>query len=325
MDERCMLLQQGPISACRHLQSKTEEGAVLGAAPTSKRHRRIPFSVIGVVGITTLLFVGASTAATTQTATTRFTPLWAVALDGRQAEQPDQSLLNDIAGAGVRAIVTDPRRWSRARHHRLFEAVRRLGMILIEPQRPPKSDVGDRRLHARCQKGDGTLRRCALVATSVHEAVGLQRRGNVDFVVVRLESAADFRLLAADSSSRTRLIGVLTVGDSPTLDRSVQEAIGAASANPSTTLAVGLSGPAASVAMHAYLGTVAKKTLLGGISEAARPAGTGNGNGRDILPPSAPLGLSAKNLTRTSATLSWTASTDNKRVAGYGIYVKEIR
>jgi chitodextrinase/beta-glucanase (GH16 family) len=317
-----MLLQQGPISACRHLQSKMEEGAVLGAAPTFKRRRAILLLFVGVVSITTLLLVSANTSAKARAATSRPTTFWGVALDGRQPDQPDPELLAEVAGAGVRAIVTDPRRWSPARHERLLATVRKLGMILIEPRRAPTSPGAARTLRTRCHADNGTLRRCALVATSVREAAALEHRGTVDFVVVRLASPTDFQSLRSDSSKRTRVIGILTVGDSPALDGSLEGAITAAADNPKTTLAVGLSGPAAAVAMHSYLGEVAKHRASQGAPVAERSS---RNQGRDTLPPSAPLGFGATNVTQTSVLLRWTASTDNKRVVGYSIYVNGSR
>ncbi|MFT4050064.1 MAG: hypothetical protein QM648_09545 [Solirubrobacterales bacterium] len=41
----------------------------------------------------------------------------------------------------------------------------------------------------------------------------------------------------------------------------------------------------------------------------------------DTTPPSIPTGLSASNVTQTSATLSWNASTDNTAVTGYNVYL----
>jgi chitodextrinase len=40
----------------------------------------------------------------------------------------------------------------------------------------------------------------------------------------------------------------------------------------------------------------------------------------DTTPPSTPIGLTASNLTQTSLTLNWNASTDNVGVAGYDLY-----
>jgi chitodextrinase len=289
---------------------------MLGAAPTSRRHRGALFSLASVVGVTTMLFVTANALATAKTATTRSTPFWGVALDGRQADEPNQDLLTEARVAGVRAIVTDPRRWSRARHRRLVAIVRKLDMIVIEPQRPPKTATGWKRLDRRCRADTGTLRRCALVAVSVREAVAIAQHETVPFVVVRLDSPADLHLLKPDSFKRTRLIAVLTVGDSPTLDEGWQQTIAVAARNSKATLAVGLSGPVAVAAIHAYLSEIMKYKAT-----ASAQASKRGGEGSDVLPPSPPLAIATTNVTQTSLTLSWPASTDDKRVVGYDIYV----
>lgn len=46
----------------------------------------------------------------------------------------------------------------------------------------------------------------------------------------------------------------------------------------------------------------------------------GTGTGADTQAPSAPTGLIASNITQTTATLSWNASTDNVGVTGYDVY-----
>ncbi|MEK8128181.1 lytic polysaccharide monooxygenase [Paenibacillus filicis] len=46
----------------------------------------------------------------------------------------------------------------------------------------------------------------------------------------------------------------------------------------------------------------------------------GGGSGPDQTPPTAPSGLAASNITSTTATLSWGASTDNVGVTGYRIF-----
>ena len=48
--------------------------------------------------------------------------------------------------------------------------------------------------------------------------------------------------------------------------------------------------------------------------------GGGGGGSTDVLPPTAPLGLVKGSSTQTSIAVSWTASSDNVGVAGYGLY-----
>ena len=53
---------------------------------------------------------------------------------------------------------------------------------------------------------------------------------------------------------------------------------------------------------------------------ATRPTQPGGGGGGDTVPPSVPAGLSATGHSSTSASLSWSASTDNVGVAAYTVY-----
>ncbi|MES2416265.1 MAG: fibronectin type III domain-containing protein [Patescibacteria group bacterium] len=62
---------------------------------------------------------------------------------------------------------------------------------------------------------------------------------------------------------------------------------------------------------------------LSGLSNAVVFATTG-GVTSDTTSPTSPTGLSSSNITQTSATISWTASTDNIGVTGYDVYVGGI-
>lgn len=65
----------------------------------------------------------------------------------------------------------------------------------------------------------------------------------------------------------------------------------------------------------------------GGLQQTSvRPAifGGGGGPGPDIIPPTAPTGLTASGVTTTGLNLSWTASTDAVGVVGYDVYKNNI-
>ncbi len=165
---------------------------MLGAAPTCKLYRGVLFLLAIVAGGIATLFIGSANAqAEVQKPRAHVAPVWGVALDGRQADQPNLELLAQAKAAGVNAIVTDPKRWSTERHRRLASLARGLGMFLIEPRRPSKDAGSATELSARCTSGRRVHRPCAFVATSAREAVELARRGTVDYVVVRLGSPAD--------------------------------------------------------------------------------------------------------------------------------------
>jgi len=70
----------------------------------------------------------------------------------------------------------------------------------------------------------------------------------------------------------------------------------------------------------AYVFTVAALDAAGNVSPASAALSVTTQKPVDTTPPSAPTGLTASNVTTTSATLSWTASTDNVGVTGYTLY-----
>ena len=134
---------------------------MLGAAPTCKSHRGMYLGLVSVVvGVATLL-ISAGKASGEVQAKARAAPVWGVALDGRQTDEPNLELLAQAKAAGVNAIVTDPKRWSVERHRRLASLARGLGMFLIEPRRPSKQEVGSSALHARCESGRRVHRPCS--------------------------------------------------------------------------------------------------------------------------------------------------------------------
>jgi chitodextrinase len=294
---------------------------MLGAAPTCKLYRGVPFLLAIVAGgLATLLISSANAQAEVQQARAHVAPVWGVALDGRQADQPSLELLAQAKAAGVNAIVTDPKRWSTERHRRLVSLARGLGMFLIEPRRPSNDDGSATELGARCTSGRRVHRPCAFVAKSPREAVELARRGTVDYVVVRLGSPADLALVNSKRSTRTQLITVLTVGESANLGASWDQAIDSAVQSPKTTLATGLSGAFAATAIRDYF-QLLNKHDAGAATFDQSQDNRGKSSKRDRLPPTAPLAATVASASSTSVFLKWTASTDNVGVAGYGIYL----
>ena len=69
-----------------------------------------------------------------------------------------------------------------------------------------------------------------------------------------------------------------------------------------------------------YTYAVAAFDSAGNVSPLSSPATVTISSVPDTTPPSVPQGLQALNVTSTSLTLSWTASTDNVAVAGYQIF-----
>ncbi|MBU7316392.1 glycosyl hydrolase family 18 protein [Paenibacillus oleatilyticus] len=70
-----------------------------------------------------------------------------------------------------------------------------------------------------------------------------------------------------------------------------------------------------------YTFTVKAKDAAGNVSAASNAISVKtNGTSNDTTPPTAPTGVSASNVTSSSVTLTWTASTDNVGVTGYDVY-----
>ena len=67
-------------------------------------------------------------------------------------------------------------------------------------------------------------------------------------------------------------------------------------------------------------GQITTTTSTDACATAGGGGGGGGGGSTDVLPPTAPLGLVKGSSTQTSIAVSWTASSDNVGVAGYGLY-----
>ncbi len=67
--------------------------------------------------------------------------------------------------------------------------------------------------------------------------------------------------------------------------------------------------------------TVKAKDLAGNVSNSSA---AGSLTTLDTAAPSAPTGVTANNITPTSATVSWTAATDNVGVTGYEVFVDGV-
>ncbi len=124
--------------------------------------------------------------------------VWAVALpSGVKTVKPAQ--LSWFATRGVTTVVVFgvPQRSLQP----LAAAASRVKLNVIAPKRGiPK---------AACKAKTGALRTCAALAPSVVTAVRLARRGLVDFVVVRVNTVRQLRMLRGTGAKRSRIVAVL--------------------------------------------------------------------------------------------------------------------
>src|SRR5436309_13247716 len=97
---------------------------MLGAAPTCKRYRGIICRIAilsAALAVPLALTANAFAAGPKSKQDIARTPVWAIALDGRQSDEPNLELLSQAKAAGLNAVVTDPKRWSPSRHTRLVQ------------------------------------------------------------------------------------------------------------------------------------------------------------------------------------------------------------
>jgi len=69
-----------------------------------------------------------------------------------------------------------------------------------------------------------------------------------------------------------------------------------------------------------YVFTLTASDAIGNVSPASAAISVKTLQGTDTTPPTAPSGLTASNVTGTSVTLTWSASTDDRGVTGYTVY-----
>src|SRR5262249_21661687 len=65
--------------------------------------------------------------------------------------------------------------------------------------------------------------------------------------------------------------------------------------------------------------------LLAACIAAGSPVGWASGADGDTTPPTAPTDLSVVGATQSSISFTWTSSTDDVGVAGYGVYVNTVQ
>ena len=314
--------------------------------------------------------------------------IWAIALPaGVSSAKPAQ--LSWLSTRGVTTVVVfgAPKKSL----PRLAAAASRAKLNVIAPmKRVPRS---------ACKSRTGSLRTCAAVAPTAVAAVKLARRSLVDYVLVRVSTPRQLRMLRGSGATRSRIVAILplhqdTAGQAawragvayaaadPALDLGVSSpakatnplggylsqvprtraASAAGPAAPTALLVTGRSTSSVTLRWTAAVGPVAGYGIytdnafvlnvtavsitvtglkcgrsytfgvdsfdVGGTRSGriSTPTSTtvclaaGGGGGADALPPTAPLGLVKASSTQSSISVSWTSSSDNVGVAGYGVY-----
>ena len=217
--------------------------------------------------LATLSPAGARSVAGRDAAT--FAPLWPV-LVSPASSQVSAARLVGLRASGVDTLIVERGAWSPAKRARLVALAQRAKLRVLEPMAPPRTNAATASLHRACSAKRLVVDRCALVARTAAQAVGLLGAGRVDLVALRVRSPDAYLGLAANRSRHTRLVAIAPL-IAPTFGAAWQRAIRRAIQRPGTTLAVAPSD-LNSGSLDAYLRLVA--AIRGG-SPSAEP-GTAN-------------------------------------------------
>jgi chitodextrinase len=264
----------------------------MGAAPACMQARK---GTVVAAGALTALFLLA--AAPTAARASMPSSVWAIEPASGRLSRAE---LDRFHRQGLNAVVVSgPRRASVA------AAVRRRGFVAVAPHAQ-----GGTPLRTLCRVArHGPTRTCAVLVTTPRAAVASARRNVADFVVVRLRTLGQLRMLRG-VRARTHILAVAQMPKQGLARKPWQRALTIVQQDPTLDLAVAVSSTT-SPALRTYVGLMA--------TARAQKQAAGTDPGGDALAPSAPLTLSVGATTPSTVTLSWPASTDNVGVAGYEI------
>jgi hypothetical protein len=184
----------------------------------------------------------------------------------RSVQSVEPAQLKWLARQGVTTIIATGFPDSRLRA--LAASSGRAHLIVIAPRaQAPRS---------ACAMSAGTLRTCAAFASSPLAAIRLSRRSVVDYVLVRVRTSSQLRMLRGSHAKRSRLIALLPL--SRTAAGITAWRAGVAYASTDSALELGVdSSPRASTALTSYLSLLphSKKAPTAGPGAGAAP-GTAN-------------------------------------------------
>ena len=245
----------------------------------------------------------------------RLPRLWAVEVSPAGRGWFDRALLKRVSTDGVNALVVRTAALGRTRAAtREFDSVRRfaagerLYLIAVLPGGRPHTPA-TRNALAACSSHRFSWLRCAVQAKSSAAAARLARKHNSvrRLVAVYVRGPRRFSSPTGLRGSARRPILVIAPlyahFDSPAWGAAIAQT----AASPSVDMGVAPRTSRASAALQQFGAMLASES-----GAAGAPA--------DTTPPSTPAGLATSEVTQSSLTLSWDASTDDVGVAGYRLY-----
>jgi chitodextrinase len=278
------------------------------------RRMRTPLVLLGLVLLTLVVTSADATVTrhtTDQAGRRHLMPLWPVELGYQQ--QLTGATLARLRVQGINAILVDRRHWTANSQHRLAVAARAARVMVIVARPVPHRSAERAAFTQTCKARGGTVRLCALSATTPATARRLAGESAADYVVVHISSPKQLALLRPNTSPRTRIIAVLPPSAAH-LDTAIltEQAMQTAGADPATSLAVGPTSTSPPT-LRPYL------TLLADV----RQPFNRTTQAVDTSPPTNPPGLRLVQATPDSLSATWSSSKDDGGVAGYDVFLDD--
>ena len=159
--------------------------------------RHVGTAMLGSI-VAAVLVVGASPSTSAAASAAPAGQVWALALPD-SVKTVQQKQMSWLAARGVTTIVAFKR--PQASLKRLAASAEKSGLVVIAPKQ-----VAPRKA---CKSAAGSLVTCAVVVTTPAAAVRLARRGLVDYVVIRVKTPLQLRMLRGSHAKRSRILALL--------------------------------------------------------------------------------------------------------------------
>ena len=172
--------------------------------------RHVGIALLGSI-VAAALVVGASPSSSAAAPAATAGQVWALALPD-SVKTVEQKQMRWLAARGVTTIVAFKR--PQASLKRLAASAKKSGLVVIAPKQvaPKKA----------CKSAAGSsLLTCAVVVTTPAAAVRLARRGLVDYVVIRVKTPLQLRMLRGSHAKRSRIVAILPLNQKAAGPRSL--------------------------------------------------------------------------------------------------------
>jgi chitodextrinase len=279
-----------------------------GAAPLSPR--RVAHRLLAPTVLLTALCLAAPADAAPNTTTAPTTvpgSVWGLTVDRGTYGLLGPQYVRRLRAGGVNALVVRPGTLNAVQTLRVRALAAGAHLLVFVPiaEEKPSGAVSVSAAHAACRslKLNAPGSRCSVYARTLASARAIAGRGAADVVIV----PAPLRAVGSVRVSTGRLVLALALPAKKHFKRAAwRKAFARARANQGVD-----------VTGDPVTRTAAVGSFLSTLKAVAR--------GADQTPPSKPTGLQASDASGSRTALTWTASTDNRRVAAYGIYVDGVR